>query len=80
MATHFNILAWRIPWIEKPGGLHTVHKVEKGWATLKRLSTHTCRVTLQCCVSFCYTESAIHIQMPPLFLDFLPAQFTRALS
>ena len=21
MATHFSILAWRIPWTEKPGGL-----------------------------------------------------------
>ena len=21
MATHSNILAWRIPWIEEPGGL-----------------------------------------------------------
>ena len=21
MATHFNILAWRIPWAEEPGGL-----------------------------------------------------------
>ena len=27
MATHFNILAWRIPWTEEPGGLHTVHGV-----------------------------------------------------
>ena len=23
MATHFSILAWRIPWIEEPGGLHS---------------------------------------------------------
>ena len=23
MATHSNILAWRIPWTEKPGELHT---------------------------------------------------------
>ena len=21
MATHFSILAWRIPWIEEPGGV-----------------------------------------------------------
>ena len=25
MATHSCILAWRIPWTEEPGGLHTVH-------------------------------------------------------
>ena len=24
MATHSNILAWRIPWTEEPGGLHSV--------------------------------------------------------
>ena len=23
MATHSNILAWRIPWTEKPGGLQS---------------------------------------------------------
>ena len=34
MATHSSILAWRIPWTEKPGGLHTVHRVAKS-QTLK---------------------------------------------
>ena len=29
MATHSSILAWRIPWTEKPGGLHTAHGVAK---------------------------------------------------
>ena len=24
MATHFNILAWRIPWTEEPGGLQSM--------------------------------------------------------
>ena len=28
MATHFSILAWRIPWTEEPGGA-TVHGVTK---------------------------------------------------
>ena len=23
MATHCSILAWRIPWMEEPGGLHS---------------------------------------------------------
>ena len=23
MATHFSILAWRIPWTDKPGGLQS---------------------------------------------------------
>ena len=25
MAIRSSILAWRIPWTEEPGGLHTVH-------------------------------------------------------
>ena len=29
MATHFSILAWRIPWTEEPGGLHIVPGVAK---------------------------------------------------
>ena len=31
MATHSSILAWRIPWTEEPGGLHTVHGATKSW-------------------------------------------------
>ena len=27
MATHSSTHAWRIPWTEVPGGLHTVHGV-----------------------------------------------------
>ena len=30
-ATRSSILAWRIPWTEKPGGPHTVHRVTKSW-------------------------------------------------
>ena len=29
MATHFSILAWRIPWTEEPGGLYSVHGIAK---------------------------------------------------
>ena len=29
MATHSSVLAWRTPWTEEPGGLHTVHGVTK---------------------------------------------------
>ena len=32
MATYYSILAWRIPWIEEPGG--TVHGVAKSWTRL----------------------------------------------
>ena len=30
MATHFNVLAWGIPWTEEPGGLESVG-LQKSW-------------------------------------------------
>ena len=35
MATHYSILAWRIPWTEKFGGLQStgLQRVEHDWAT-----------------------------------------------
>ena len=36
-ATHSSILAWRIPWTEEPGGLHTVsmglQRVRHDWVS-----------------------------------------------
>ena len=34
MATYSSILAWKIPWIEDPGRLHTVRGVAKNWTRL----------------------------------------------
>ena len=38
MATHSSILAWRIPWTEKPGGLKSVgsQRVGHNWITLTK--------------------------------------------
>ena len=43
MATHSSIFAWRIPWIEEPGGLQSMgsHRVRHAWVT----NTLTARVT-----------------------------------
>ena len=36
MATHFSILAWKIPWTEERGACQpVVHRVAKGWTQLK---------------------------------------------
>ena len=39
MATHFSILAWRIPWTEEPGGLQSIglQRVRRDWRNLARL-------------------------------------------
>ena len=34
MATHFSILAWKIPWTEEPSGWAIVHKVTESWTRL----------------------------------------------
>ena len=38
MATHTSILAWKIPWMEEPGGLQSmgVQRVDKDWACIAR--------------------------------------------
>ena len=37
MATHFSILAWRIPWTKEPGGLQSMgsQRVGIGWTKLE---------------------------------------------
>ena len=39
MATHSNILAWRIPWTEEPGGLQSIEsqRVRHDWSDLERM-------------------------------------------
>ena len=43
MATHSSILAWRIPWTEKPGGLQSMgsQRIRHDWATNTHAHTHT---------------------------------------
>ena len=40
IVTHSNILAWRISWIEEPGGLPTVHGVAKSRTQLNDKHFH----------------------------------------
>ena len=40
MVTHSSILARRIPWMEKPGRLHTVHGVAKSRTRLSDFTIH----------------------------------------
>ena len=39
MATHSNILAWRIPWTEEPGGLQSVGHKD---SDTTEVTQHTC--------------------------------------
>ena len=35
MATPSSLLAWRIPWIEEPGGLQSMGSKESAWLSVK---------------------------------------------
>ena len=41
MATHSSVLAWRIPWMEEPGGLPSMglHRVGHNWSGLAAAAT-----------------------------------------
>ena len=47
MATHFSILAWRVPCTEEPGGLWSIGSQSQTW--LKWLSTHTGEERVRLC-------------------------------
>ena len=38
METHSSTIAWKIPWTEEPGGLHTVHGVTKSRTQLSNFT------------------------------------------
>ena len=55
MATHSSILAWRIPWMEEPGGLQSVgsQRVRHEWATSLSLSCLQFSSVAQSCPTLC---------------------------
>ena len=40
MAAHSSVLAWRIPWLEEPGGLQSIES--QSLTQLKQISMHAC--------------------------------------
>ena len=46
MATHSSLFAWKIPWMEKPGGAQSMgsQRAEHDWVT----NTHTCLCVCMC--------------------------------
>ena len=60
MATHSNILAWEIPWTEKPGRLQYSPWGHKESDTTERLSAHS---HIHMCVSM--VHFAVHLKPAP---------------
>ena len=50
MATHSGTLAWRIPWMEEPGGLQSLgsQRVSHDWGGLARTDTQEMHLSLAC--------------------------------
>ena len=60
MATHFSTLAWKIPWTEKPGELHSPwgHKESDTTEVAQFACMHMCvHVCVYVCVCFQGTRS-----------------------
>ena len=73
MANHSSILAWRVSWIEEPGGQLSrgLQRVRPDWATKHILD-------LQCCVGFSFTAKwfsyILHIHISILFQILFPSR------
>ena len=53
MVTASSIIAWKIPWTEEPGGLHTRgHRVGHNWATNTPPLQKLLRGPTQLCIAF----------------------------
>ena len=54
MATHFNILAWRIPWTEEPSGLQSMGSKSQTWLS----NWAACTISTTVC---CLQRASMHI-------------------
>ena len=71
MASHSSILAWKIPWTEEPGRLHTVHGVRHNGVTkhIPYLYAHTnFRIT---CYNLNIRKKAIVFKQRPLIIFYI---------
>ena len=71
MATHCSILAWRIPWTEKPGGLQSMglQRVRHDWVTNTNTLLPFFRVSIWRFISSLFWGNILAWLL--IFLDFL---------
>ena len=68
MATHSIILAWRIPWTEKPGGLQSMGSKRVGHNSLSHTHTHTHTYMLNPDVLLLHTTLPTSLTPNPKFI------------
>ena len=75
MVTYSNILAWKIPWTEEPGGLQSMgsQRVRHNWVTnTVRYVTGSCGnsiFTLLEDLQECFPQKLQHFKFPPAMYD-----------
>ena len=86
MATHFSILAWRIPWAEEPCRLQSIgsERVGHNWGNLAciHICVHVCVCIYVCIYMYIWMYTYIHVfiyvcvcvcsNLALLWVDFLP--------
>ena len=72
MATHFSVLAWRIPWTEEPDRLQSMglQRVRHNWATNTHTHTHT---HTECALKVLLIYSVIIVHMKDLIRNRRPS-------
>ena len=70
MATHSNILAWRNPWTEEPGGLQSVglQRIGHDWATNTFTSGPEAVVSFECFQKYFLRKQEYKYLYTPLFI------------
>ena len=72
MATHFTVLAWRIPWTEEPGGLQSMgsQRVRHDWSNLAYMHIQYSMVWIQPNFLF-YSITTRHLKWVLSSFDFI---------
>ena len=59
MVTHSSVLAWRIPWMEKPGRLQSMGSTAQSWTRLKQRSNRSNIVLVLPYIKMIFTQSSV---------------------
>ena len=71
MATHSSVLAWRIPWTEKPGRLQSMgsHRFRHDWSDLAAVALYIVEPKFQGCPSLKILVVSTHLPQPQMSPD-----------
>ena len=78
MATHSSTVAWRIPWMEKPGGLQStgLQRVEHDWVTSLTLNLISVSRSLFSSIFVCFFRFQIWVKKYSICFSIFDLYFT----